>query len=377
MKELFPGYYKRNIKEIEELWKTAIFVFDTNLLTSLYKHSKETRDAILDQIEILKDRIILPYHAAYEFNKNRYKVIFDQQALFDTFIKNINIVENEIKSVTKHPFLSKELSEEAFTLFDKLKEQVNIEKTFFIEIFKNDIIYDKISDLFFGKISEKFSDEIIEKIHEEGEKRYAAKIPPGYKDEKKVENKFGDLIIWKHIIEIGKKAPEKGIIFISDDRKEDWIWSVNGKDIGARPELAEEISKEANSNFSLLDVLSFIKLGGKFSDTQPSVKAINEIEAFKNQELLEEKRYNTYEEYYKKSNIDNWNGYIPPSTITDFNPLDPNNFLGRTTTGYDPNEFKVSSTGYNPLDPNNFLGRTTGYEINDQIIKKNKSTDEK
>lgn len=39
MKDLFKGYNKKTLKELQELWNKATFVFDTNLLTSLYRHS--------------------------------------------------------------------------------------------------------------------------------------------------------------------------------------------------------------------------------------------------------------------------------------------------------------------------------------------------
>lgn len=70
---------------------------------------------------------------------------------------------------------------------------------------------------------------------EQGRKRYEKHIPPGYKDEEKnnkkgqgkeqgnsnEERRFGDLIVWVQILD---KAEETGkpIVFVTDDRKEDW-----------------------------------------------------------------------------------------------------------------------------------------------------------
>src|SRR5690554_1006254 len=74
MKDLFRGYNKKTEKELKVLWENAIFVFDTNVLLNLYRYSEDTRNSIINLVENFKDRVALPYHTAYEFNKNRYEV---------------------------------------------------------------------------------------------------------------------------------------------------------------------------------------------------------------------------------------------------------------------------------------------------------------
>lgn len=90
-------------------------------------------------------------------------------------------------------------------------------------------------------------------------------LPPGYMDSKKDKDKigdkysygglvyhrkFGDLTFWKQIIEEAKSRKIKHLIFITDDDKEDW-WLIadymGEKQIGPRPELIEEIRREAGT----------------------------------------------------------------------------------------------------------------------------------
>ena len=61
--------------------------------------------------------------------------------------------------------------------------------------------------MFEGRVGAKPPPERIVAIHKEGEERYAKKIPPGLEDTKKAAeggDKFGDLVIWKEIIEKAK-----------------------------------------------------------------------------------------------------------------------------------------------------------------------------
>jgi hypothetical protein len=38
MKSIFPGHYELAPNELRELWKEAVFVFDTNVLLNLYRY---------------------------------------------------------------------------------------------------------------------------------------------------------------------------------------------------------------------------------------------------------------------------------------------------------------------------------------------------
>ena len=63
-------------------------------------------------------------------------------------------------------------------------------------------------------------------------------------DERKSEDgdplrKFGDFFLWKELLEHGKEQ-KRPIIFVTDDKKEDWWLKVKGRTLGPRPELIAE-----------------------------------------------------------------------------------------------------------------------------------------
>ena len=82
MKGLFPQYDHSNNVDFSETWRSALFVFDTNVLLNLYRYQESTREELLNVIEKLSDRIWLPHHVALEFQRNRLTVIAGQSKRF-------------------------------------------------------------------------------------------------------------------------------------------------------------------------------------------------------------------------------------------------------------------------------------------------------
>lgn len=71
MKKEFLGHFKRSANETVNIWNTANFVFDANVLLNLYRYSTDPREDFLSQFERVKAQIWLPEQVGYEFLKNR------------------------------------------------------------------------------------------------------------------------------------------------------------------------------------------------------------------------------------------------------------------------------------------------------------------
>jgi hypothetical protein len=67
------------------------------------------------------------------------------------------------------------------------------------------------------------------------EAEYAARLigghPPGYRDKSKAErrreddNRYGDLIIWREIVEFARSARLSGVVLLTNDNKQDWVYT--------------------------------------------------------------------------------------------------------------------------------------------------------
>ena len=112
MKSLFPSHFAGDNGRIVKLWAECIFVFDTNVLTGLYKYSDETRDALYQVIESLGGRLWIPYQVMLEYLDNRAKIVHDQSKLYTSAIAALQEFKTELEMPTRHPFVSRDIYDE-------------------------------------------------------------------------------------------------------------------------------------------------------------------------------------------------------------------------------------------------------------------------
>lgn len=292
MKNIFPGYCKKSEIEIKKIWENGIIFFDTNVLLNLYRYSDSTRDTILDLISKFSKQIYLPHQAGLEYNRNRYEVIAEQEKAYKEFLDKITQIQKDLQSTNKPPFLSTKIDGSLNSIFEDVSAEVQDSIQKYCDFLKNDPIYNKISHLFEDRITEPFTKEKLNEIYNEGEERYKMKIPPGFEDEKTKEGirKFGDLILWKQIIEKAKEL-KKDVILITDERKIDWWWKIkDGRNMGPRQELTEEIKNQARVDFHMYSSERFLSYGQSFLKEQINQKALDEIQAMKKAEMDQIKR---------------------------------------------------------------------------------------
>lgn len=288
MKNEFIGYYRPTKEEKDVAWKTGVFIFDTNALLNLYRYSKATRDDFMNALEKIKERLYLPYHVALEFHKNRYAVIEDSIAKYDSLIEGIQDVfkksiENHFNLVKKHPSIDiaplKRLSDD---FLSDIKKELKQQKSDHPDHHTKDDILEKITNLFLDNIGTKFSEKEIEDINLEGKIRYEKKIPPGYKDNgtKSNRNEYGDLIVWKEIIKYAK-TKKQPIIFVTDDQKEDWWTIEKGIPIRPREELIKEFLDETGIRILIYNADRFLRAAKrrKLVDSIDS-KSLDELQNF-------------------------------------------------------------------------------------------------
>lgn len=214
MKNIFPGYYKKSDDDLKRIWDNGIILFDTNVLLNLYRYSDTTRETIIDLIKKFSDKIALPHQSALEYNRNRYEVIAEQEKAYREFLDKIAQIQKDLQSTSKPPFLSKKIDKELNSVFKDVRNEVEDSIKKYCDFLKEDPIFENLTDIFNGKISEAFTSEELEKIYTEGEIRYKSKTPPGYEDEKNKEGirKFGDLVLWKQVIQIASKQKKRRYI---------------------------------------------------------------------------------------------------------------------------------------------------------------------
>jgi len=177
-----------------------------------------------------------------------------------------------------------------------LKSELETNKEAHIKRIHSDDIKDQLSNIFKDRVGNKLRNDQLEEIIKEGEKRYTEKIPPGYADTKKASAEtflaarcrpYGDLIVWKSLIE-KCKTDNLPVIFVTDDGKEDWWLRFKGKTLGPRPELVEEFTSETGMDFHMYQPERFLSLAGDFLKEKTSREALQEIRELRETKQLSE-----------------------------------------------------------------------------------------
>ena len=286
MRKEFDEYYKLDEATLAEHWRKDTFCFDANVLLNLYRYTPKTRDAFFKLFEKIKDRIWIPYQAAFEYQKNRLVVINAQQQAYtqirDTLHSKKNEIEAKLNSFKKHPYLqTNELKSQINSAFDAIIRDLDSLERNHPDYLDSDPVWDKLTSLLENKIGNDFSNEELEKIYKEGKKRYEEKIPPGFMDEKEKKSNgnralFGDLIVWKETLDLASKIKES-VIFITDDLKEDWWYKFKGKTIGPRVELIKEFREKTGKRVNIYQADWFLELANKNLAQNTDPAAIEEV----------------------------------------------------------------------------------------------------
>lgn len=279
MKTKFPGHYQLSAQQIKELWDTASIVLDTNVLLDFYRVSKQTSKELLAILGNFAEqgRIFIPYQSAYEYHANILSVISGQKKMYDEALKHLDKFNEEVAKKRSHPFMDDNIANEFSDLYQKIKDNFNEKKNNLDHLLTENEIKDKLGEMLNGKVGERFSDEDLAKIYKEGECRYIQKIPPGFKDSNKNGNeKYGDLVVWKEIIQYSKNN-SKSIIFVSSDNKEDWYQKIEGKTISPLPQLREEFLNETGQIIHFYSLEQFLNHAKNEGKANISDQTINEV----------------------------------------------------------------------------------------------------
>lgn len=311
MKDMFPGHFKESGGNLREIWDTSLFVFDSNILLNLYRYSDTTRNEFLRILERIKKRVWLPHRAAEEYLNNRLSVIDQQEKSYDDTNKSITSLKSDLENARQHPFVSPATMSKVGRVFDELCEELKSNKSVHTARISNDEIKNAIASIFENRVGAPFEKDKLETLILEGEERYKQKIPPGFKDVLKSGDsevftekcrKYGDLIVWSQVID---KAIEsgKGVVLVTDDKKEDWWEKFKGKTIGPLPALVKEFKDRTNNTFHMYQADRFLELARENLDEQVSEEVVEEIREVKRRDKIAYKNMMELE-YLEKRNLE-------------------------------------------------------------------------
>jgi len=328
------NYYQKyylSTEYIDSMFENAIIVFDASALLDLYYYSPSSQSSIFNNVfDYLQHRLWLPGQVYFEFQKNKYNVakkpiqtyrnlientkkgvdgnhIGKITDLSNKFTDNLDSLSNQLKTLKektisedKHPHINSGCYEDidnSIAIFRKnidiFTSKVSDFRTCFTSVVNEKIVTletelssDQIQSIINSKfqIGADYPYTDMYKIAQEGACRYAEQIPPGYEDQgdKIGLQKYGDLFVWKQILEYAKKL-NKDILLVTNDVKPDWHdESLNAP----RYELLKEFHDHIGKFFWSYDMKTFLY---RINSVLDSDRQITD-EVLKETDIIQEER---------------------------------------------------------------------------------------
>jgi len=161
MKKLFFEYYRPSEEQFSELWHECLFVLDANVLLNLYRYSSETTFELIRLLKEISTRIWIPHQVAFEYHKNRHKVILEHEKEYTKVQDELAKAKDDaIKKLSdklrqdRHPFIKE--ADKSITgienAFNSIHEDLEKHKKEYASLKENDRINDEIVSLFQGQV---------------------------------------------------------------------------------------------------------------------------------------------------------------------------------------------------------------------------------
>lgn len=227
--------YLKKIATLIDDEECQIFI-DTNIFGLFFRIYSSARKEFFDWIIPLieKKRVNTPLWAVNEYS-NRF--IRNQIDDYFSPLKKVNTTQKEFREISsflKMNIDTKSLIGTTYTTVDEYLSDLNeiedkLKKIAVTakskdETYKNSV-HLEIQNVFEKTIIQSDLTSILNVLSNNGQVRYNHKLPPGFEDDKKELNLFGDLIIWLEILEFCKKSNTKKAILITNDNKKDWVYA--------------------------------------------------------------------------------------------------------------------------------------------------------
>lgn len=280
MRDQLPEYFRPSEAEFKTLLSTAVIVLDTNVLLNLYRCSDALATELLDLLERFKGRLWMPYSVAKEFLKNRPSVLHERRTRPEQLNGRAKkFVADMEQHARQYQWVPAEVTEHFSQAVLQATSALLEATPRMVEDLESDTKLQRIERLFSGSVGSAPTQDEITARFKEGKSRYDRQIPPGYEDAKKPidEERYGDFVLWKEILQKAESGPS-AVLFVTEDKKEDWWWRANGLTLGPRPELIREFREHAQQLFWIYDMSDFLKWGSKHFDEAVKPEILQEAQ---------------------------------------------------------------------------------------------------
>lgn len=273
LREGFASSVPQTTEDIERALKEGLLSLDANVLLNFYRYSPAARDALAEVLRAAGDRVWVSHQAAREFWRNRCTAIDSRDSANEQLRAALGKQESAalgaVNAWAKQTAVSGDAKEAIVKAisggFAKALEAVETEAQGAGTV-AYDITNDSVLKLLEAVLTTHVGPPLAEAEHEsaieEGERRAAAGIPPGFRDTDKTEaggadGASGDYLVW---LQSMNEAVNRGLdlVIVTGDEKEDWWWKHRSSFMGPRSELVEEFAQRSQKLLFMLRPVQLI-----------------------------------------------------------------------------------------------------------------------
>jgi HJR/Mrr/RecB family endonuclease len=267
----FEGYATPTESDYSETLRGGLVSLDTNVLLNLYRYDAATRSDFLSVLEHLGNQLWITNQAVTEFWRNREGVLRNPRDTQKT-LQEIKQHEDDLIRILRTWFNRASFDAEAGTeliknletacggAVDVLTKLAQDERHDYARDTSNDPILRGLSRILQGKVGPALDERDHASAIAEGLKRVENKVPPGYMDKKKGDERAaGDYLLWHQLLKEASQQEVPTVLLVTSDAKEDW-WRIEaGERRGPRIELVAELRSAANAHLMLMRPATFLK----------------------------------------------------------------------------------------------------------------------
>lgn len=286
--KVFPvpsAIFSTKTPRANQIFDDAIVALDANILLAPYQVSKQSFDEISAIYRRLtsSNRLYVPEQACREFAKNKGLKLIDVHKQLNNFVSKLHkpdTLDCPMLQGNSHFQDLKSISAEILDAHRRYLKAANLLKKSLTEWSWSDVVSDLYCDIFTADNIVSF-DLKESDFRDDLQWRCKHKVPPGYNDENKIDSGMGDLAIWYTLINLGK-TKNKAIIFVTNERKNDWVYKSDDSVLAPRTELVLEFQRETGNHFDIIDWSGFLELAGAKNET---IEEANKVESMEQNDI--------------------------------------------------------------------------------------------
>lgn len=289
--EGFEGYKSAAPDERIDAVRSWLVVLDTNVLLSLYNFQGKSLEDFTQVFESIGDRLFVPHQVMDEFWRNRLTVLKEnkgrhreRERVEEAFDEAESQARRWHQRVVKRggglpEDMRHALSSARESVLSYMDETNSSTRTVLPETpTYDDPVLLTLERLLHGRVGAGPDETARQRMIEEAKKRFAKKIPPGYMDADKASDRgAGDYIVWRQVLDHVKATPSN-VLLITQDVKEDWWADSGGSAMRARPELVQELRREAGAELLLMRPHDLLGLASEALGVEVSDATVADVE---------------------------------------------------------------------------------------------------